>query len=259
MFDDEEYYDEFEEQPEDIDPEDIEKGYVNLKDDAEQNNCINNYNGSPYTPDDFRNGFFDEEYEAPLKFKDLIATGKFTSALNLINEKKVSFKPNLYVSSLDELALNASIELQSAGNYEQAFLVMTYFAPKNPLIKNFAKYFAIEMLERLNEAHRDFEKENSFEKIQELTYDLFFLEKEHFPEGLRFDKKGGVSLPAIISSTYLSNALEIYFLQLDSINERIRISIENEEYEKTLKVLKKKKTLDDACSDFYFFNKNPLK
>lgn len=199
--------------------------------------------------------FGEENFWGPdIYFGNLLAQGNYSKALEVFerNNLKISSN-NKYVSSIEDLALKAAQDHSRKGNYEGAYVSLLTHAPKNPNIKKFAMNFAADMLSRLIEAYDYFEEDGAINLIKELTYDLHYLEKAHFPEGLRFKKKGGdVSLSSIIDSHRVSKLFENYFFHINSLNDEINDLIKAEDYRSIKNLDNEFKHFDEVYSGFSF-------
>lgn len=188
-------------------------------------------------------GMDDDSFLDPeLSFKDSLATGEFVKALEIAEKNCLDVKPNKCISSIEDLAIKAAFEYQSDGNYESAFSTMYTYAPNNNLTKKFANHFAMELFSKLVDAYDNSEQDNSYENIKSLTHDLFWLEKNQFPEGLSFEKKGLVSISSIVDGIRISKVLENYFVEVDNYFDKMNFVIKNEFYE----------AIDDIDKDFDF-------
>lgn len=170
-------------------------------------------------------------FEPELSFKDYLARGKYVKALDVAERNRLEIKPNKYISSLEDLAIKAAFEYQSDGDYQQAFSTMYTYAPKNPLTKDFANHFAMELFSNLVDAYNNSEQDNAYSNIKELTHGLFWLDKNQFPEGLSFEKKGPVSISSIVDSLRVSKVLENYFVEVANYFDKMDFVVKIEMYE----------------------------
>ena len=177
---------------------------------------------------ELRDEFF---FEPDLSFKDYLARGKYVKALELAERNRLDVKPNKYVSSVEDLALKAAFEYQSEGDYKQAFSTMYAHAQKNPLTKDFAKLFAMTLVDDLVYAYDNSDSVNSLDNIKELKHGLYWLENKFFPEGLYFDKKGPVSVQSIADSARISKVFENYFVEVADYFDSTKFAIENQFFE----------------------------
>ena len=174
----------------------------------------------------------DDSFSDPeLSFKDYLARGEYVKALELAERNRLDIKPNKCISSIEDLALKAAFEYQSEGDYKQAFNTMYAYAQKNPLTKEFARHFAMTLVEDLVYAYDNSDSDESLDKIKELKHGLYWLENKFFPEGLYFDKKGPVSVQSIADSARISKVFENYFVEVADYFDSTKFAIENQFFE----------------------------
>ena len=174
----------------------------------------------------------DDSFSDPeLSFKDYLARGEYVKALELAERNRLDIKPNKCISSIEDLALKAAFEYQSEGDYKQAFNTMYAYAQKNPLTKEFARHFAMTLVEDLVYAYDNSDSDESLDKIKELKHGLCWLENKLFPEGLYFEKKGPVSVQSIVDGARVSKVFENYFVEVADYFDSTKFAIENQFFE----------------------------
>ena len=171
-------------------------------------------------------------FEPDLSFKDYLARGKYVKALELAERNRLDVKPNKHISSLEDLAIKAAFEYQFEGDYKQAFNTMYAYAQKNPLTKDFARHFAMTLVEDLVYAYDNSDSDESLESIKELKHGLYWLEDKLFPEGLYFEKKGPVSVQSIADGARISKVFENYFVEVADYFDSAKFAIENQFFER---------------------------